>query len=515
MSSLSLRLGGGGSYSRFMGLISALRPLFSTQERRAVMLAVTAAYMLVQLSSFPVALSLPSLADYFDTGIDDAAWLVIAYLLAIGSFVLLGARLGDRYGHARVFFAGLLFTTASAVLIATSNSLIQVITWRAVSGLGAALVMGNANAILAYAFPPEERGRAFSIPIVGARFGTLAGLALFGVFLQFLSWRLVFFSFVPLGIVAIFLSVPMLKLLKPAPTDVKPRSVDFIGAILLIATASVLILSGNHLHGGEESFVSEEGLRFHLPMNVLFIVLLGVFILFERSVKNPIVELAHFKQKYFSMALTSNVTYHFSMLATMTLIPILVERGFGMGPLWVTVVLLPSQILGMTIPFAAGWIHDRYQPRFLRPGAMVAIAGGFLMLGIFSGSVPIWGIPLLMIPISIGTSIFNPINNATVMDSLPLENRGFASGMLETTRELGHALGATVAATTLAMVLPAGIALLTAVEARPFYIQGFQLSSMMVVFTLLLGGAIAYFHKPHQESRPAPSASPSYQAGGD
>ena len=498
-----------------MGLVDALRPLFSTRERKAVLLALTAAYMLVQLSSLPVALALPSLAEYFDTGVDDAAWLVIIYLLAIGSFVLLGARLGDRYGHARVFFVGLIFTTFAAVLIALSNSLIQVIAWRAVSGLGAALVMGNANAILAYAFPPDERGRAFSIPIIGARFGTLAGLAIFGFFLQFLSWRLVFFSFLPLGILAIVLSIPMLRTLKPTRSDVKPGSVDFIGAILLIATASALILSGNHLHGGEESFVSESGLRYHLPMNALFLVLIGVFILFERSVKNPIVELGHFKQKYFSMALTSNVTYHFSMLATMTLIPILVERGFGLGPLWVTVVLLPSQILGMVLPFVAGWIHDRYQPKLMRLGAMVAIAGGFLILALFSGTVPIWGIPLLMIPISIGTSIFNPINNATVMSSLPLENRGFASGMLETTREMGHALGATVAATALAMVLPAGIALMSAVEARPFYIQGFQLSSTLVVFTLLLGGAIAYFHKPHQESRPSPAPSPSYQVGDD
>ena len=94
-----------------MGLVDALRPLFSTRERQAVLLALTAAYMLVQLSSLPVALALPSLAEYFDTGIDDAAWLVIIYLLAIGSFVLLGARLGDRYGHARVFFAGLILTT--------------------------------------------------------------------------------------------------------------------------------------------------------------------------------------------------------------------------------------------------------------------------------------------------------------------------------------------------------------------------------------------------------------------
>ena len=498
-----------------MGLKDAIGPLVSTPQRRAVLIALTAAYMLVQLSSMPVALALPSLAVYFDTGLDEAAWLVIIYLLALGSFVLLGARLGDRYGHARVFFIGLILSTAASVFIATSSSLLQVVLWRGVTGLGSALVMGNANAILAGVFPAEERGRAFSIPIIGSRFGTLAGLAIFGYFLTFLSWRLIFFSFLPLGIIALIVSYPMLKSLKHE----KPLNMgrlDILGAVLLIATAAALILSGNHLHGGEESFVSSEGLEYHLPMQGLFIVMLVVFVLVERKISNPIVELHHFKNKYFSMSLISNTTYHLSMLATMTLVPILVERGFGMAPLWVVVVLLPGQMLGMIMPFAAGWIYDRYQPRLLRPGAMIAIAGGFFVLGTFAGSVPFWGLPLLMLPISIGTSIFNPINNAAVMSSLSNEYRGFASGMLETTREMGHALGATISATALAMALPVGLILLTDLEAQPFYVQGFQLASMLVVLTLLTGGVIAYFHKTDAQTvSPSPAAAGASAGGND
>ena len=111
-----------------MGFRNAIGPLISTPQRRAVLIALTAAYMLVQLSSLPVALALPSLADYFNTGLDEAAWLVIIYLLALGSFVLLGARLGDRYGHAKVFFIGLIFTTAASVLIATAGSLFRMVS---------------------------------------------------------------------------------------------------------------------------------------------------------------------------------------------------------------------------------------------------------------------------------------------------------------------------------------------------------------------------------------------------
>ena len=197
--------------------------------------------------------------------------------------------------------------------------------------------------------------------------------------------------------------------------------------------------------------------------------------------KSPIVEMRHFREKYFSMALISNTTFHFSMLATMTLVPIVVEEGFGQDPIVVPFVLLPNQVMGVFVSMVAGWVYDRYNPKLLRPTAMLMIAGGFLVMGLFAPSVELWMIPILMIPISVGSSIFNPINNATVMSSLPLRHRGIASGMLETTREMGHAFGGTVSATALAMVLPAGIAHLTSEQASAHYFEGF-------VFSCLPGG---------------------------
>ena len=476
------------------------------------MLGLTAAYMLVQISSLPVALSLPALADHFQTGVDDAAWIVIAYLVMVGSLVLLAARLGDRFGHINVFFVGMAIAFLASAPMALSQELWQLVVWRGLTGVGAALVMGNANAILAATFPADQRGRAFSIPIIGARFGTLVGLALFAVFLHFFSWRLVFAAFVPIGLVAVVVSLPMLKYREKGLTREAGGGVDWLGGLFLASAAIVLVLSATHIHGGEESFVSKDGLEYHLPMHGLFLVLLSVFVFVEMRVANPVVAMGHFRQKYFSMSLASNVTYHFSMVATMTLVPIVVEEGFGKSPLYVPIVLLPSQALGLFVPVIAGWIHDRYQPKMLRPVTMTLIAGGFLLLGLSAPHVTFWALPLLMIPISIGTNMFNPINNATVMSSLPLEHRGVASGMLETTREMGHALGATAAASALALVLPAGIELLSGEAAQPFYVQGFRAASLMVVFTLMFGASLAYFHKaPRVRRVPAPS----YQPGGD
>ena len=475
-----------------MSILGAVTPLLSTPRQRNVLMALTGASLLVQLSSLPVALSIPTLSEYFDTGVDETAWMVISYLAVLGSFVLLAARLGDRFGHGRVFFIGILTSTLATGLISLSQELWHVIGWRAVTGLGSALMLGNANAILAAAFPPSERGRAYALPIIGARVGTLSGLAVFGLALQFLSWRVVFAAFIPIGLIAVLAALPLLRDRDQPQTADSTGPIDWLGAVLLAAAAIALILSGTHLHSGEESFVSPDGLRYHLPMHAVFIVMLASFLVTERLVSNPIVDLRHFRNRSFSLSLGCNVMFHSSMLATFTLVPILVEQGYAKEPIFVTYVLLPSQALGLFMPLVAGWIYDKYHPEYLRTATLAAIAAGFVLLSLSAPHVSFWWLPVIMLPIAVGTNMFNPVNNAAVMNSLPLEHRGVASGMLETSRELGHALGATAAASALALALPAGFELLSAEAAENFVIGGFQVSTSVVVFVLLIGALLAF-----------------------
>ena len=270
--------------------------------------------------------------------------------------------------------------------------------------------------------------------------------------LEFATWRIAFATFLPIGILAVVSSFGLIRG-PQAESELEERRdsgpIDFIGAGLIVACASVLILSTNHLHPGEESFTSPDALTYHLPMQGAFFVLLGVFALVEHKVSNPMVDFRHFQHKYFTMSLVSNVAFHFSMLAAMTLVPILMEEGFGLSPIFVTFVLIPNQSVGLVMPMIAGWLYDKHGSRLFRPLAMMTIASGFLALGLLAPNISWWIVPFLMLPITMGTAIFNPINNATVMSALPLEHRGVASGLLETTRELGHAIGATASATAL------------------------------------------------------------------
>ena len=477
------------------------------------MIGLASSQMLVQLSSMPIAMTIPSVARDFDIEVSKAAWMVIVRLLMLGSTVFLSARLGEKYGHARVYFIGIIVLSVASVLAATSFDFNQLILWSGLVGVGGALITANSNAILAMVFDDKERGRAFSVPVVSARMGSLLGLVVFGIFLQFLNWRFVFLTSLPVGLLAVKNSYPLLKYQAAQLTEsARNISINYVGAILMVVTLGTFVLSGLHIHGGEETFTSEEAISYHVPMHILFLSLLALFIVVQHRTKEPFVDFRYFKYKYFSTALYTNTTFHLSMLAVVTLIPIVVENGLGKAPIFVTLVLLPNQILGLFLPTFAGWWYDRYNPRWLRPGALMGIALGFLLVGAFASTVSWWGIPLLLIPTYIGSNLFNTANNAVVMNTLP-ESRTFASGMLETTRQMGHTIGTTISATVLGLALPFAIDLLPVAESQLAYRDGFRFSALAVVLIMMSGSFVAAFQRSSAQRQEQRTAAP--QGAGD
>ena len=477
------------------------------------MIGLASSQMLVQLSSMPIAMTIPSVARDFDIEVSKAAWMVIVRLLMLGSTVFLSARLGEKYGHARVYFIGIIVLSVASVLAATSFDFNQLILWSGLVGVGGALITANSNAILAMVFDDKERGRAFSVPVVSARMGSLLGLVVFGIFLQFLNWRFVFLTSLPVGLLAVKNSYPLLKYQAAQLTEsARNISINYVGAILMVVTLGTFVLSGLHIHGGEETFTSEEAISYHVPMHILFLSLLALFIVVQHRTKEPFLDFRYFKYKYFSTALYTNTTFHLSMLAVVTLIPIVVENGIGKAPIFVTLVLLPNQILGLFLPTFAGWWYDRYNPRWLRPGALMGIALGFLLVGAFTSTVSWWGIPLLLIPTYIGSNLFNTANNAVVMNTLP-ESRTFASGMLETTRQMGHTIGTTISATVLGLALPFAIDLLPVAESQLAYRDGFRFSALAVVLIMMSGSFVAAFQRSSAQRQEQRTAAP--QGAGD
>ena len=504
-----------GLMLRRLNVLEAFRELGTNRQRRETLVALSSTQLLVQLSSIPISLTIPSVARYFDVDVAQAAWLVVVRLLLLGSTVFLAARLGEKYGHVKAYFVGSIILCFGSTMAATASSLNELIFWSGLVGIGGSLITANSNAILAMVFDNTERGRAFSVPAVAARMGGLIGLVAFGVFLQFISWRLVFLTSLPIGLLAIKYSYPLLKFqIQQTSADASKISINYIGAALMVITLGTFILSGLHIHEGAESFVSPEAISYHLPMNLLFLSLLVLFIVVQTRSREPFLDLQYFKHKYFSMALYTNTTAHLSMLAVTTLIPIMVEDGLGQIPLMVTVVLFPNQFLGLFLPTLGGWIYDRYNPRWFRPASLCLIAIAFIMVGFFAGGVPFWVLPILLLPAGIGFTLFSTPNNAVVMNSLE-ESRTFASGMLETTRQMGHTIGSTISATVLGLALPVAIGVLPVFEAQAAYRQGFQYSALAVVGIMASGALVAVFHKTPQSGARTAINEPALQGSGD
>lgn len=492
---MGVDLGVAGLVLSRLNIVAGFRELGGTKRRTETLLALAAAQLLVQLTFLPVTLTIPSVADYFGVDVDDAAWTVVIRLLLLGSTVFLTSRLGEKFGHARMFFVGICVLTGANLLATTAQSLYQLILWCGLGGFGGALVISNSNAIIAMVFEPAERGRAFSVPVTASRFGTMLGLLLFGLFLEFINWRLVYVSALLVGVAAVGFAWPVLKYQREQAAGERAKvRIDYLAAAVLVAALATFILSGSHLHDGAESFTSPEALGYHLPMHLLSLALAGLFVVMQLRTGNPFLDFRYFKRKYFSMALFSNTTCHLSMLTIFTLVPIVVEDGLGYGPLVVMLVLMPHQSFGLWLPAIAGYVYDRYNPRWLGPLSLFCIAAGVGLLGLFAAAVPIWGIPLLLLPASVGTALFISPYNAVVMNTLP-ENRSFASGMLETTRQMGHTVGSTIGATILGLSLPVTIEFMTAAEARGYYQQGFQAASLAVVWIIVSGGIVALFQR--------------------
>jgi MFS family permease len=498
-----------------LNVIGAFRELGSSKQRRDTLFALAFGNLLVQATFIPITLTIPSVADYFGADVDDAAWSVIARLLVLGSTVFLAARLGERYGHIQTFFVGLVVMTLANLLSAGAQNLLQLIFWSGTGGFGGALITANANTMLAMVFRPEERGRAFAVPVTASRFGTLLGLALYGAFLYFFNWRLVFVSAVGIGVLAIWFSYPILKYRSQQSAAGGRRvGISYFSALLLIATLATFILSGSHLHEGTESFSSPQAIGYHLPMHLLFLALAGLFVVLQLRSAEPFLDFRYFQRKYFSMALFSNTTFHLSMLTVFTLVPIVIEDGLGYTPIVVAAVLLSHQSFGLWLPPIAGLWYDRYNPRWLGPGSLLLVALGVGLLAIFAAWVPIWGLPLLLLPASVGTALFISPYNALVMNTLP-ENRTFASGMLETTRQMGHTVGTTIAAMVLGLSLPATIEFLSPAAAQPYYQQGFRAAALIVVWIVLAGSIVALFQRVPAVLRQEEEMKPVPQPGSD
>lgn len=409
-------------------------------HRWGALIVVCLGVLMIVLDSTVVNVALPSVKN--DLGFSESAlaWVVNAYLLTFGGFLLLGGRLGDLYGHRRVFLIGIVAFTLASVACGIADTQTFLVVARALQGLGGAVVTAVALSLIMGLFTEErERAKAMGVYSFVCAGGGSIGVLLGGLITDLLDWHWVFLINLPIG-AAVF--VASLKLLPRGNGTVATRHLDVAGAVTV--TAALMLAVYAIVNGNEAGWLSMRT----LGMLGGAAVLLAVFVAIESRVRAPLMPLGLFSLRNVTVANIVGVLWAAAMFAWFFLSALYLQLVLGYGPMQVGLAFLPANLImaafslglsaklvlrfGIRVPLAVGLglatIGLALFARAPVDGAFVAdVLPGMLLLGLGAGMA------------------FNPVLLAAMSDVRP-EDSGLASGVVNTSFMMGGALGLAILA---------------------------------------------------------------------
>jgi EmrB/QacA subfamily drug resistance transporter len=325
--------------------------------------------LMIVLDSTIVNVALPSIKADLDFTETSLAWVVNAYLLTFGGFLLLGGKLGDLFGHRRLFLFGLsLFTLASAACgLASSQGLL--VAARAIQGLGGAVVSAVAFSLIMILFTePAERAKAMGVFGFVLSGGGTIGVLLGGIVTDSLNWHWIFLVNLPIGVLVIALT---LMLLPGAPGPAASQRLDFAGAITV--TASLMLAVYAIVNGNQTGWTSGQT----LGMLAGAVLLLAVFLTIEARVSSPLMPLGLFRLRNVATANVVGVLWAAAMFAWFFLSALYLQQVLGYSPLQVGLAFLPANlIMGAFSLGLSAYLVIRFGLRLpLATGLMLAAAG--------------------------------------------------------------------------------------------------------------------------------------------
>jgi EmrB/QacA subfamily drug resistance transporter len=410
------------------------------RSRWLALLIVCLGDLMIVLDVTIVGVALPSIREDLGFSETSLAWVVNAYLLTFGGFLLLGGRLGDLFGHRRLFVAGIALFTAASLACGLANSQAALIGARAVQGLGGAVVSAVALSLIVTLFTePGERAKAMGVfgfvASGGGSIGVLAG----GIITDALAWNWIFLVNVPIGIAVVvlsFLVLPGGRALAPA------KRLDVAGAVTV--TASIMVAVYAIVNGNEVGWTTART----LGLLGLAAGLMGLFVFIESRVQEPLMPLRLFRLRNLDIANVVGVLWAASMFAWFFLSALYLQLVLGYSPLEVGLAFLPGNlIMGVLSVGISAKLVMRYGIRKpLGVGLGLAAVGLLLFARAPVDGTFVVDVLPSMILLGIGAGIaFNPVLLAAMGD-VPQEEAGLASGVVNTAFMMGGALGLAVLA---------------------------------------------------------------------
>jgi EmrB/QacA subfamily drug resistance transporter len=403
-----------------------------------VLLVVSLGFFMTLLDLTIVNIAIPNMIDKLHASLDDVLWVINAYALVLAVLLITAGRLGDIFGPRIMFASGIALFTAASVACGLAPTAAVLIGFRAVQGAGAAMLVPQTLTILTNVFPPERRGAAFGIWGAVAGVATIAGPTLGGLLVTAFDWRYIFFVNLPIGVVVLALSfilIPDLRLGRRHRLD--------IGGVLLATVALLAICYGlvegqRYDWGKIVSFVS-------IPLVIGFGVLaLLAFIWYQARVQDrePLVPFALFRDRNYSLMNFVSGAVTIGMMGIFLPFTIYLQSVLGFTALKAGLTIAPASLVAMFVAPVAGRMSDRIGGKYILISGLTLFAVGMAWVALIARVGSAWYdfLPCLILAgVGIGCT-FAPMTTVAMRDIRP-QMAGAASGMLNTTRQVGAVIG--------------------------------------------------------------------------
>ncbi|MDI6694554.1 MAG: MFS transporter [Anaerolineales bacterium] len=387
---------------------------------------------------------IPLITQSLNSSIAAVEWVVTIYLLILSGLLLSLGRLGDLQGHKRVYVAGFVVFMVSSMLCGLANRVKILVLFRAIQAVGAAMLSSNSPAILTKSFPANQRGQALGLQATMTYLGLTVGPSLGGWLADHFSWRAVFYINAPVSVLAIWLSLRYIAADHPAKRE---EGFDYFGAGIFMAGLVSLLFGLNQGHA----------LGWLSPWILLSlaaaVVLLITFVLIERKIAAPMLDLSLFRRWTFSGSVLSAIFNYICVYTITFLMPFYLLQGRHFSPTQTGMLLTSMPIAMAIVAPISGAISDRIGTRWPTVIGMLILSIGLVLLSRLSAQSSLSQISIRLAIAGLGTGIFISPNTSALMGAAPRTRQGIAAGILATSRNVGMVLGVGLSGAILTTVL--------------------------------------------------------------
>ena len=415
----------------------------SRRTSKLILLSVCIGQTIVGLDQRAITVALPTLTTTFHAAFTTIQWTILVYDLVLIGLIITMGRLGDIFGRRRFYTLGFVIFVSASALCGLSQTIGQLIFFRAVQALGGSMIAANGRAIVSVNLPPAERGRALGLTSTAFHIGFLTGPSLGGFLIDTIGWRWIFYINMPFSLCGAYLAWKVV----PETRMTEKAAIDIPGALLLLMTNGLFIYAIDQL--------PRTGWAHPIFLTTLSLAVLTLIILLrvEARAGTPILILSMFRSRLFSAGNASLFLVAGTLSAINFLLPFFLQNLLGYSPSQVGWIIVADSVIIMVMAPIAGSLSDRFGSRLLCTVGCAVIGVAQFFLATLHMDATLARIILPLALWGIGWALFNAPNQSSILGAVGSEKIGAAAGMIATTARTGGAMGVALSATLFGYLL--------------------------------------------------------------